>query len=108
MDVSPDSLITSLIERNVVRNRNSARCKRSSRKYWLMVWPVSALNRWRKRDAERFTSAASSAVSHAREKSVSICEITSSTLRSIVMRTRNEDEEGRRDYSFDVRLSTLT
>ena len=82
----PTCFTISLTVRNVVRSIASALCRRKSLRYCAGLVPVSCLKRWRKRDGERLTMLASVAVSHEREVSASISEMTSSILRSIVMR----------------------
>ena len=90
-DVIPTCFKICLMLRNVVRNIFSARRRRASLMYCDGVVPVSCLNRWRKRDGDRFTSTASVGMSHAAAVSAFIFEMITSILRSIVMRPRNEE-----------------
>ena len=77
--------------RNVVRNILSALISRTSLMYWAGVVAGYCLNRWRKREGDRFKSAASPGVFNGAAVSFFIFEMMSSILRSIVMRPRNEE-----------------
>lgn len=61
--VMPTRLIISLTLRKLVLRSTSARRILSCLRYWVGVFPVSVLNRCRKREAERLTSRASSLIS---------------------------------------------